>query len=209
MKFKAQSNVNPFIAEIGGKIAKRLDAARDYLEARIRNKFSRDGSQGPSNPGTYPKRLTGQLHDGIRVSVSKGLFGLRRTGLSVTIAEGRPQLHLMALEEGFTLDAKPQGSRPQFYAIPISPLARKMSAFGNGPRKFPHNLTVKTIKRGGKEIPALATVSGSVTRKITGSPGTVHYILHRGPITVRPRKGLGHALEAEMDNLGKFFLKEV
>lgn len=204
-KFTAKSNVNPFVGFVESELNDRLESARDYLEKRIRSKFSRDGATSPSNPGTYPKRLSGLLRDNIVVKMRRVASTGQASGLHVSFSDKRAERKLMALEAGFTLPKKGNGSKPRYYALPVSFLAKNMSSRGHGPRKFPYSLVPRRLKWNGRPVLGLVHLYGETRKKITGQGGALHYLLLSGPIVVKPRKGIGHALQAEMANLDNFF----
>lgn len=207
MKFRAESQVDQYVNHISGRLGKRLDKARPWLEKRIKQKFARDARMGTSNPGTYPKRLVGHLHKGIVVNVTKGLLRLRRTGLSVNIEGDKARTRYFRLEKSYTITPK----NAKMLAMPVSLLARRMASNGLGPRKFPHKLVLKRANVRGRKMSVLMTQTSSVTRKIKGtdSPqGTIHYILIRSAKVAR-RRNLGDALNAEMHALSEFLLKKI
>lgn len=207
MKFTAESHIENYVQHISGRLAKRLNDAKPWLEKRIKRKFSRDATGGTSNPGTYPKMLRGHLHSGIKVNITKGLMGLRRTGLSVNVEGSLARTRYFRLEKGFTITPK----RAKRLAMPVSLLARKMASNGHGPRKFPHQLHLERVEWHGKKRSVLMTKTSATTRKIKGtdSPrGTIHYVLISSA-RVAPRRNLGDAMTAELGQLANFLLKKI
>lgn len=176
----------------------KLEALRQPLLEDVRKKFSRRRYRDPSAPGTYPKMISQELRNSIEVtSVQYGETASmgNMTGFAIrTIGKGRDSNKLMWLSD----PAKPwHVSKDKRLAIPVSMEAKKAAARGIGPTRLGKQLELFSYRKGSEFRYMLIEYRGrsAVTGKMLM---TVHYVLWKGQLELKKRRGLPDAVDGCM-----------
>jgi hypothetical protein len=189
-----------FIPEANLKIAK----LKKELLAEVQSKFKHYEPSKASNPGDYPRRISGEAWRSIRVvdANTDDFLGFS-IGTDGTTRGGRK---IEALSDPLGYAIKPKAGKP--LAIPASPKARLASAKGQGPREAfgKDELQLVVTQRGFALLvdkPSWATLKlrkaknffSGKKQTIASKQGLiVHYVLWFKPVVVKPRKGIKDAL---------------
>lgn len=177
----------------------KLEALRKPLLEEVRKKFSRRRYRDPSAPGTYPKMLSQELRNSIEVSsVQYGTTATMgdMTGFAIrTSGKDRASNKLAWLSD----PAKPWhvSSNGKRLAIPVSMEAKKAAARGIGPTKLGKQLELFSYRKGGEFRFMLIEYRGrsAATGKMLM---TVHYVLWKGQLELKKRRGLPDAVDGCM-----------
>jgi len=168
----------------------------------VQSKFKSYEPSKASDPGDYPRRVSGEAWKSIRViDASTPDFIGFSIGTDGTTREGR-KIH--NLTDGYAI--KPKAGKP--LAIPVSPRARLASAKGIGPRQEFGKDELKLVVIPGRfallvDKPSWVTLkfrkaksffSGKKQTVASKQGLIVHYVLWFKPVIVKPRKGISDAI---------------
>lgn len=179
MKREMRNRLRMVASETRSHIARNLKVSA--------KRGSRQGREGSSLPGEYPRAVQGALWKSIAddiVSDELAIVGV--------LKESPAAKYARRLEEGGKII-----SHGKFMAIPISWEAKTHSLSGQGPRTFDHRLT--RIKRPGKtmllvEIPTKRSGFGAGVVQSTRAAWIIHYVL--SPIvTIMPRPFISRGVQ--------------
>ena len=192
---------------VEGVIEERLKTVSKLMERRVRAKFLREGGDKSSRAGQYPRAIK---------KIAARTIAIRKVPNQKAIRLGyesdslRHRLRLRYLESGYTITPKKNSTyrKGSKVRIPI-PLTLEAKRFVSRAKTAaeaslwnfkPRSGTLKVIVlgKGSRKKSFLGTERSKVKSNITGQKYVLHFLLTtKKAITVKPRKGISDAFNAE------------